>query len=91
VITFEQARQIVAASPTMLELHPPGTFRVERYGWENSRDFLMAVDAERKFIPGDHILVSKRTGKLRLVPVPGLPWLFDEPTDGMTPIGDVPE
>jgi hypothetical protein len=33
VITIEDARQIVATSPTMLEMYSPGSFRVQNYGW----------------------------------------------------------
>lgn len=91
MITFEDARRIAATSPELLDMYSVHPFCVESYGWENSRDFLMAVESEMKFILGDHVFVSKRTGKLRLVGATSLPWLFDDPTEGMTPIGDVPE
>ncbi|MGH3645222.1 MAG: hypothetical protein ACRDUX_40115, partial [Mycobacterium sp.] len=73
------------------DMYVLNSFRVEHYGWENSCDYLMVVESEMKFIPGDHVFVCKRTGKLRLVGIPGLPWLFPDPTEGMTPIGDVPD
>lgn len=88
MISFAEARSIVAASPEVAEFYGDG-FTVRQYGWQN--DAMIVVDALAadgcEMFDAPHASVSKATGQLTLHY--GL--LGNLPADDMTPIGDAPE
>lgn len=88
MITFADARKVVAAAPAVREFFGEG-FTVDEYGWQNDDVFLMSIDTADGVAPFDApaLLVDKRTGELR--EVFGL--LGREPAPGLRPIGDPPD
>jgi len=87
VITFDDARQVVADSASVREFFGDG-FTVATHGWQNSDVFLIAVetsDGEPVF-DAPELLVDKRTGELR--EIFGL--LGRDPAPNLVPIGDAP-
>lgn len=87
MITFDQARAIVAASDSVRQMFGP--FTVADYGWENAEVFVMAAepDSGLAVIDGPELLVDKRTGEL--TEVYGL--LGDDPVPDLVPIGTPPQ
>jgi hypothetical protein len=87
VITFDDPRAIVAASPSVHEFC--GDFTVPDYGWQND-DVIMViaepVDGGPVF-DAPALLVDKHTGEL--TEVYGL--LGRDPVPGLVPIGNAPE
>lgn len=80
MISFEEARALVAASQVVRDVCGPGNhFEVRDFGWQNDDVYQVAIRPERDVFDGPSILVDKRTGEVRTVygtlgrpPVPGL-------------------
>jgi hypothetical protein len=99
--TFEQARTIAASSPEVLRWFMPGGVEIAEWGWENSRDFILAGrtpgepwwhEIEDRPIPGPPmIVVSKASGTVRTFIGASVPTYYRENPEEETPIGDLPE
>jgi hypothetical protein len=87
VISFAEARAIVAASPEVAEFYGDG-FTVRTWGWHNAE--LIVVDAQgadgREMMDAPHTSVDKQTGELTLHY--GL--LGSLPARDLTPLGHRP-
>ncbi|WNM74099.1 hypothetical protein SEA_NERGAL_8 [Mycobacterium Phage Nergal] len=97
MLTFDDARQVVATSTAVRAMYPPDDFEVAEYGWEN-RDVYVIVAGTHMDVTGEGEvdsltmdaparLVDKSTGELR--EVHGL--MGRDPAPDLQPIGPVPE
>jgi hypothetical protein len=84
VITFDDARAIVAASTDVRSMYPD-EFEVVEYGWENDDVFVVAV--RPVVFDAPDLLVDKQTGELRRV----FGLLGRDPAPGLRPIGSAPD
>jgi hypothetical protein len=95
-ITFDEARDIVAASKVVREQYPDDDFVVAEYGWEN-RELFVVIAGTRYDVTGEGDLdtltmdapartVSKATGELR--EIFGL--IGRDPAPGLREIGNWP-
>lgn len=85
MMTFEYARDLVAATSEVHDVYPDG-FTVAEYGWENESSFLIVVD-EPQLWDAPTIFVDKKTSTVSLnygLNVAG------DPTAGMTAVGKIP-
>jgi hypothetical protein len=96
MISFDDARAIVA-SKLLPDWNPiQGEFYVAEYGWENDEFYSLAVGAREYLVDGDQdfsqiddtvYLVEKKTGRyVETVGYENLDFLAS-----LTPLGDVPE
>lgn len=96
MITFDEARAIVAAA--MLPDWNPiaGTFDVANWGWENeqywsiqagAREWLQDQDRAYRIIDDTVRLVNKKTGQF----ITTVAYDNFEVLDQMTPVGDIPK
>jgi hypothetical protein len=87
VITFDDARAVVAASESVRQM--AGDFTVADYGWENPDVYLVVAlpNSGEAIIDGPDLLVDKRTGKLTEV----FGMLGRDPVAGLRPVGTPPD
>ena len=94
MITFQQARDLVAGDPEVRDLYPVDDFEVGQYGWGDNARFLI-VAGTHKDVTGEGdfrnltmdpptIFINKQTGSVD-IQVGLRP--FTDPTAGMVPIG----
>jgi hypothetical protein len=86
-VTFDDARAIVAASPSVRDMFGPVT--VLNWGWENPDVFVIVAESTdgSPTFDAPALLIDKCTGKL--TEVYGL--LGDDPVPGLVPVGSPPE
>lgn len=87
MITFDEARQVVANSSSVIRFFGPG-YTVADYGWENTDVFVVAVaGANGPIFDAPDLLVDKQTGELQEI----FGMLGRDPAPNLVPIGDVPD
>ena len=92
MISFAQARQIVAGSERVRKAHGrPAGFAVAEFGWESPTRYMMCIERG----PNDDLMlgvgvtfVDKRTGEISIEG--WFPPIDGSPSAGMTPIGPIP-
>jgi hypothetical protein len=99
MISFEQARQIAATSPEVLQWFGPGGVEIAASGYENSADYILTGrtvgepwwhEIEDRPIPGPPmIVVSKATGEVRTFIGASVPDYEND--EELVPIGDMPD
>lgn len=96
MISFDDARTLVFASPEVRESYPEDDFQVADYGWEDDSKFLIVAGTSRDVtgvgslddltIDPPTIYVNKLSGNITVQF--GLK-SYGNPTAGMSPIGSV--
>ena len=96
MITFDEARDIVAASKVVRDQYPAGDFIVAKWGWENA-DLFVVVAGTRYDVTGEGNpdtltmdaparVVDKKTGELREI----LGLIGRDPAPNLREVGDWP-
>lgn len=89
MITFDQARQIVAAKLSA-DFPPEAGFRVKRYGLENATEYQLIWSVSDEFLRpnnGPYPIVNKLTGEYRQEDGP--PYRIDDAVEvGVWPVFD---